>query len=142
MKDIESLIPHRAPFMFVDEITSVDLETITGNRTFTPSEFLVKGTCSEYSFVPGTIIIESMAQCGGAGIKLLGITDGLFGLASIENAVFHNGVEFGDKVTYEIKNIRLGDKIVKQSGVAYVNEMAVASATWVCVRIEQPGNPG
>lgn len=82
------------------------------------------------------IIIESMAQCGGAGVKMLGIAQGLFGLANIENANFYKGVKFGDKVRYEIKNIRLSEKIIKQSGIAYVDEIPVADATWMCVRID------
>ena len=136
MKDIESLIPHRAPFLFVDEITTVTPDKIVGNRTFDNSEQILKGSFPDFKFVPGMIIIESMAQCGGAGVKMLGITQGLFGLVSIENANFHSGVKFGDKVRYEIRNIRLSEKIIKQSGVAYVDEKPVVDATWMCVRIE------
>jgi 3-hydroxyacyl-[acyl-carrier-protein] dehydratase len=136
MKDIETLIPHRAPFLFVDEITTATSDKIVGNRTFDNSEQILKGSFPDFKFVPGMIIIESMAQCGGAGVKMLGITQGIFGLAYIENANFYNGVKFGDKVRYEIKNIRLSEKIIKQSGVAYVNEKPVADATWMCVRID------
>jgi 3-hydroxyacyl-[acyl-carrier-protein] dehydratase len=77
-----------------------------------------------------------MAQCGGAGAKMLGNTQGLYGLANIVNANFHKGVKFGDKVRYEIKNLRLSEKLIKQSGVAYVGETHVADATWMCVRID------
>ena len=136
MKEIETLIPHRAPFLFVDEITTVDSDKIVGNRTFDNSEQILKGSFPDFKFVPGMIIIESMAQCGGAGVKMLGIAQGLFGLANIENANFYKGVKFGDKVRYEIKNIRLSEKIIKQSGVAYVDETPVADATWMCVRID------
>lgn len=136
MKDIETLIPHRAPFLFVDEITTVDSEKIVGNRTFDNSEQILKGSFPDFKFVPGMIIIESMAQCGGAGVKMLGIAQGLFGLVNIENANFYKGVKFGDKVRYEIKNIRLSEKIIKQSGIAYVDETPVADATWMCVRID------
>jgi 3-hydroxyacyl-[acyl-carrier-protein] dehydratase len=136
MKDIESLIPHRAPFLFVDEITTAEPDLIIGNRTFAHSEQFLQGSFPDNTFVPGTIIIESMAQCGGAGVKLLGITSGLFGLASIENASFYRGVNFGDKVIYQIRNLRLGDKIIKQSGIAYVSDTAVLSAAWMCIRID------
>lgn len=137
MKDIETLIPHRAPFLFVDEITVAEFDRIIGNQTFDRSDQILNGSFTEeYNFVPGTIIIESMAQCGGAGVKMLGITQGLFGLAYIENANFYTCVKFGDKVRHEIKNIKLGKKIIKQSGVAYVDETPVANATWICVRID------
>lgn len=136
MKDIETLIPHRFPFLFVDEITVAESDKIIGNRTFDNSEQILKGSFIEYKFVPGMIIIESMAQCGGAGVKMLGITQGLFALANIVNANFYKGVKFGDKVIFVIKNIRLSEKIIKQSGVAYVDETTVADATWMCVRID------
>jgi 3-hydroxyacyl-[acyl-carrier-protein] dehydratase len=136
MKDIEKLIPHRAPFLFLDEITSVDADSITGNRTFDKSEQIITGSFPDHKFVPGMILIESMVQCGGAGVQLMGITHGLFGLANIENANFHHHVKFGEKVVYEIKNIRVGKKVVKQTGVAFVNGTAVADASWMCVKID------
>ena len=136
IKDIEALIPHRTPFLFVDEITSANSDEIVGHRTFNNSEQILKGSFPVFKFVPGMIIIESMAQCGGAGVKMLGITNGLFGLASIENAHFYKGVSFGDKVRYEIKNIRLSKKIIKQSGIAYVDETPVVSATWMCIQMD------
>jgi len=136
IKDIEALIPHRIPFLFVDEIISANSNEIVGYRTFNNSEQILKGSFPDFNFVPGMIIIESMAQCGGAGVKMLGITNGLFGLASIENANFYKGVNFGEKVRYEIKNIRLSNKVIKQSGIAYVDETPVLSATWMCIRMD------
>ncbi|HLF33906.1 MAG TPA: 3-hydroxyacyl-ACP dehydratase FabZ family protein [Cyclobacteriaceae bacterium] len=136
MKDIEKLIPHRAPFLFLDEITSVDAENINGNRTFAKSESFVTESFPGTRFVPGMILIESMVQCGGAGVQMLGLTKGLFGLANIENANFIRRVKFGEKVCYEVKNIRIGKKIIKQSGIAKVDGDIVADASWMCVRID------
>ncbi len=76
-----------------------------------------------------------MAQCGGAGMRLLNNTNGLFGLASIESAVFLKGAEFNQPIKYIIKNICLSEKLVKQSGIAYLNDEPLLEATWVCVRI-------
>ena len=136
MKDIEKLIPHRAPFLFLDELTSVDSERITGNRTFTKSEGFVPESFPDTKFVPGMILIESMVQCGGAGVQQMGLTKGLFGLANINHANFHGNVKFGEKISYEIKNIRIGNRVIKQSGVATVNGIIVADAAWMCVKID------
>ncbi|PZQ91347.1 MAG: beta-hydroxyacyl-ACP dehydratase, partial [Flavobacterium johnsoniae] len=73
-KDIENLIPHRAPFLFVDEIISVDKEQIIGVKKFDDTNFILKGNFPEFNYIPGTILLESMAQCGGAGVRLLGVT--------------------------------------------------------------------
>jgi 3-hydroxyacyl-[acyl-carrier-protein] dehydratase len=134
--NIEQLIPHRTPFLFVDEILSVTKEEIVGIKTFNDSDTMLKGSFPEFNFVPGVILIESMAQCGGAGIKILGIADGLFGLASIETARFLSGAAYNKPVKYVIKNIRVSDKLIKQSGIAYVAEIPVLEATWLCVKIE------
>lgn len=76
-----------------------------------------------------------MAQCGGAGVKLLGVTDGLFGLVSIEHAEFFAPAKFTDKIKFIIKNIRLSEKMIKQSGVAYIEDVRILEATWMCLKI-------
>jgi 3-hydroxyacyl-[acyl-carrier-protein] dehydratase len=132
---VEDLIPHRDPFLFVDRIISASKEEIVGTKTFDKKNFWLKGSFPEFSFVPGTILIESMAQCGGAGIRSLGLSDGLFGLAGIDQAEFLKGVEYDQEITYKIKNLRIGDKIIKQSGIAYVNGEPVLTVTWMCLKL-------
>lgn len=136
-KDIENLIPHRAPFLFVDEIISADKEEIIGIKTFDDTNAILKGSFPELNYVPGTILIESMAQCGGAGVRLLGISNGIFALAYIETAQFFKGVLFNQKVKFVIKNVRLSEKMIKQSGKAYLGDDVVLEASWMCIRIEE-----
>lgn len=133
--EIETLIPHRAPFLFVDNIVSYSPETIVGINTFDEKDNWLKGSFPEFGYIPGTILIESMAQCGGAGVKLLGVTDGLFGLVSIEHAEFFAPAKFTDKIKFIIKNIRLSEKMIKQSGVAYIEDVRILEATWMCLKI-------
>lgn len=138
-KTIEELIPHRAPFLFVDEILSVSNEEIVAIKTFDDKENdLLKGSFPGFNFVPGTILIESIAQCGGAGVRLLGVTSGVFALAHIETAQFFKGVEYGMQVKYVIKNLRLSEKIIKQQGKAYIGDDVVLEASWMSIRIEAP----
>jgi 3-hydroxyacyl-[acyl-carrier-protein] dehydratase len=133
-KEIEQLIPHRAPFLFIDEITSIKDNKITGHRTFDRSEQTLTG--ENHNFVPAVIVLESMVQCGGAGVKKMGLTEGLFGLAHIENAEFFEEVHFGQKVHYEVVNYKVTSKYVKQTGKAYVDDKVILEATWLCVRLE------
>lgn len=136
LKEIENLIPHRNPFLFVDKITSFSTETIIGIKTFDQRDVWLKGSVPKSDYIPGTILIESMAQCGGAGVKLLGITDGIFGLVSIENAEFFATAKFTDNIKFVIQNIRLSEKIIKQSGIAYVGDKEIIKATWMCVKLQ------
>ena len=139
MREIENLLPHRDPFLYVDHLLSVTIEEIVGTKIFDFSElFSPNDAAADPCFVPGMILVESLAQCGGAGARKLQGTgsEGLFGLAGIESACFHAYVEFGKTVKMIVKNLKLGSKVVRQSGVAYVDDMPVAEATWTCVRFQ------
>ena len=134
---IESLIPHRYPFLFVDEILSASVEEIVGVKTFSKSrDEMLAGSFPEVGFIPGMILIESMAQCGGAGIKILGLADGFFGLVSMNGVRFFKGVSFDEEVKYVVKNIRVSERLIKQEGVAYANDEPVAEASWICAKLD------
>ncbi|MFO7849539.1 MAG: 3-hydroxyacyl-ACP dehydratase FabZ [Spirochaetia bacterium] len=134
-KNMHDLLPHRDPFLFVDSIDSHSPEGIEGRKTFTPEEFFFKGHFPDYPVVPGVILIESMAQCGGAGVRAEGTLgdDALFFLASVEKAKFRRQVNPGDEVVFKIENLRVSPKTLKQSGKAYVKGEVVAEAQWLCL---------
>ncbi len=136
IKDIEQLIPHRDPFLFLDEITEVNENSVKGNRTFERAEQSMSARYDGLNFIPGTILLESMVQCGGAGVKKMGLAEGLFGLAHIEKADFYERVLFGEKVNYEINNFKISKKYIKQSGKAFFNGKLIMEAIWMCVRLD------
>lgn len=135
MNDIDGLIPHRDPFQFVDNIISANQDEIIGVKTY-DDPFFIKGHFPERKIVPGVIVIESMAQCGGAGVNMLGIAgEGLWGLATVENAEFLGVIEPKKTVKIVVKNIKISNKIIKQSGVALCDGKVVVKATWLCAKI-------
>ncbi len=135
MSEIESLLPHREPFLFVDEIVEADKEKITAKHVFTEKEFFFKGHFPEYPVVPGVILIETMAQSGGAGLRKLGVLgdSALFFLATVDKVKFRRQVRPGDEVRCEITNLRVSPKMIKQSGKAYVGDEIAAEAEWMCL---------
>jgi 3-hydroxyacyl-[acyl-carrier-protein] dehydratase len=133
--EIEALLPHRAPFLFVDEILSADSETITARHVFGEGEFFFRGHFPQYPVVPGVILIETMAQSGGAGLRKLKVLgdDALFFLATVDKVKFRRQVRPGDEVRSEIKNLRVSPRMIKQSGRAFVGEELAAEAEWMCL---------
>ena len=118
--------------MFVDGIESANAEQITGHKRFTGEEFFFAGHFPGFPVVPGVILIETMAQCGGAG------NPGLFFLAAIEKAKFRRQVRPGDEVRMVIRNLRVSKSVCRQSGVAYVGDEVAAEAEWLCLIGDAP----
>jgi FabA-like domain len=83
MTDIKSLLPHRDPFLFVDRIEKADAEEVVAYRRFTKAEPFFAGHFPQYPVVPGVILVETLAQCGGAGLRMASGGTGMFFLAAI-----------------------------------------------------------
>ena len=133
--DIKSLLPHREPFLFVDEIVSCDDNGSVSEHVFTENEFFFKGHFPEYPVVPGVILCETMAQAGGAALSYQKkVPDGsLFFFATLDKVKFRNQVRPGGKVRMGVQNLRFSKKMSKQSGKAFVGEKLAAEAEWMCL---------
>ncbi|EIW20592.1 MULTISPECIES: 3-hydroxyacyl-ACP dehydratase FabZ family protein [Pelosinus] len=136
MKAIETLLPQRYPFLFVDEIISANRDEIIGKKTYDATFLYFQEYFPGKKIVPHSILIESIVQCGGAGVNDTGLfTKALWGLASIETAHFFDSVEPNIPVTMIVKNLRITDKILKQTGTASCDGKKVLEATWLCLKL-------
>jgi 3-hydroxyacyl-[acyl-carrier-protein] dehydratase len=88
------------------------------------------------TFLRGTspLLVETMAQCGGAGISKMGlIKNALVFLASVNKARFKRQVRPDEEIKLEITNLRVSENMIKQSGTATVNGELAAEAEWMCI---------
>lgn len=137
MTDIKTLIPQREPFLFVDDIICANREEIVGIKTYDTSFLFCEGHFLERKIVPGVILIESIVQCGGAGVTKLGLfKEILWGLASIDHVRFFDVLEPAATVKMVIKNLKLSDKALKQTGTAFYDEKVILEATWLCLPLK------
>jgi 3-hydroxyacyl-[acyl-carrier-protein] dehydratase len=132
MQDPKALIPHREPFLFVDRIEKADQDGIVGYRRFPADEWFFAGHFPGYPVVPGVILIETMAQVGGAGLKVIDPDrPSVYYFASLDRVKFRRQVRPGEEVRVEVKPLRSGKTAVKQAGKAFVGGELAAEAEWM-----------
>lgn len=92
-REIFAAIPHRPPFLLVDEIVSCDAEKIVCQKTWQPSEYFFAGHYPTQPIVPGVLLCESAMQAGAILLSRLAA-----GMEGIPVATRMNDVRFKQMV--------------------------------------------
>lgn len=131
------LLPHRAPFLFVDELISADETGALGTYTYTAEKNdFFKGHFPEYPVVPGVVLVETMAQVAGAGLvasKMFGDKPPLFFLAHVDAVKFRRQVRPGDTLTTVVENTKVRPPLGVFTVKGYVGDELAAEATVKCM---------
>jgi len=65
IEEIKKRLPHRAPFLMVDKIISLDETIVVGIKNVTFNESFFQGHFPDEPVMPGVLLVEALAQCGG-----------------------------------------------------------------------------
>jgi 3-hydroxyacyl-[acyl-carrier-protein] dehydratase len=98
---IQSLIPHRYPFLLLDRITELDMtaRTIAGYKLVSTNEPFFQGHFPERPIMPGVLQVEALAQLGCVLSQLLLYPEKKLGvLAGLDNVRFRRLVIPGDRL--------------------------------------------
>ena len=125
--DIQKILPHRYPFLFVDRIDFIEPGSKGfGVKCVSGDEFFFQGHFPQEKVMPGVIIIEALAQVGA--IVVLSTEEHknkLVYFAKIKKAKFRRKVRPGDVLYLEIELVKFKGSIGIGTAIAKVdNEIA------------------
>jgi len=138
---ISNILPHRYPFLLVDKIIELDTKHVVGIKNVTFNEPFFQGHFPGNSVMPGVLMVEALAQCGG----ILAITsiagegdkfDTYF--VKIDNCKFKQKVVPGDTLILKMElvaPIRRG--LCEMHGTVFVGDKLVAEADLVAQIVKQ-----
>lgn len=103
-QDIYSALPHRPPFLFIDEIVRESDDEIVCRKRFDESEHFFAGHFPDFPIVPGVVLCEAAMQAGALLLARRGLaTGGGVPVATrLNNVRFKQMVRPGDTVEMEV----------------------------------------
>jgi 3-hydroxyacyl-[acyl-carrier-protein] dehydratase len=107
---IESIIPHRDPFLFLDEVTELEPgQRVVARKEVRGDEWFFPGHFPDRPIMPGVIMVEALAQAGAIAVLSLDANRGKLALfGGIDGVRFKRIVEPGDELTLscEVEAVR------------------------------------
>ena len=120
-EEIKEYIPHREPFLFIDQLTDIEkLKKATGVKTFTSNDNFFQGHFPEQPVVPGVILVEMMAQTAAALIAYSikeETFDKIVYLMNIDNTKFRKPVFPNEKIFANVNALRSKGRVWKFEGI-------------------------
>ncbi|MFA7662266.1 MAG: 3-hydroxyacyl-ACP dehydratase FabZ [Anaerovoracaceae bacterium] len=126
-EDIQQIIPHRPPFLLIDQVIEmVEGESIIAKKFVQEEEYYFEGHFPQEKVMPGVLIVESLAQAGAVAILSMEKNRGKIAyFGGIKAAKFRQKVVPGDVLTLHLTIQRLRDRAGTGIGKAYRDDQLV-----------------
>lgn len=128
-EQIMEIIPHRDPFLLIDEIVEMEVGVKAKARKYIKEEdFWFKGHFPGYPVTPGVLMLEMLAQAAAACMLMKPEFKGKIGLfGGIDKAKFRRQVVPGDVLDLEVELIKQRGPVGTFKGIATVGGEKAAS---------------
>jgi 3-hydroxyacyl-[acyl-carrier-protein] dehydratase len=144
--EIKKLLPHRAPFLFLEKLTDiVPGQSATGYKAVAYTEPHFQGHFPDYPVMPGVLIVEALAQTAGALVMYsqgFSSSDCLVYFMTIDKARFRKPVRPGDMLRMPVKALQKRGPVWRFSGEAYVGDVLCAEAEYSAMIAEKERDGG
>jgi 3-hydroxyacyl-[acyl-carrier-protein] dehydratase len=133
--EIQKMLPHRYPFLFVDRVLEVEPgKRIVGIKNVSYDEHFFQGHFPGRPIMPGVLIVEAMAQAAGVLVyKSMEIADNMVYFMTIDKAKFRRPVVPGDQLRLEVEAVQNRGKAWKFTGKALVDGKVVCEAEFMAM---------
>jgi len=122
-EQIKEIIPHRDPFLLIDEIIEMEAGVrVVAKKYLKEDEFWFKGHFPNMPVQPGVLTIEMLAQAGAVCILSLPENKGKVGFfGGIDKAKFRRKILPGETITLEVEIIKIRGPIGIGKAIATVD---------------------
>ena len=128
---IESILPHRDPFLLVDEVTELQPgRRVVARRAVSTGDWWFPGHFPDRPVMPGVLIVEAMAQTGAIAVLVEEENRGKIAFfAGIDECRFKRVVEPGDVLTLACEIDTVRGPIGRGKATAHVGDELAARGT-------------
>jgi len=143
--EIFKILPHRYPFLLIDRVVELDRkQRIVALKNVTVNEPFFQGHFPEKPIMPGVLIVEAIAQAGGALLltEVPNRDEMLMVFTGIEKARFRRPVLPGDQLRIEVEVLAWRLTAARLQGKAYVDGKVAAEAVVTCRLVPRAANAG